>query len=47
MQNISVYDIEAEKLERIAEDNFSTIPEIIEALVTAIEDGDINIADYI
>ena len=47
MQKISVYDTDAYKLESIADDNLITIPEIIEALVTAIEDGDINIKDYI
>lgn len=47
MTNISIYDTSADKLDKISEDNYTTIPEIIEALVIAIEDGDINIADYI
>ena len=47
MQNISVYDIEAEKIEKICEDYSTTSAELIEALVSAIEDGNIDLNDYI
>ena len=33
MQNILVYDIEAEELERIAEDNDMTVAEVVELLM--------------
>ena len=33
MQNILVYDIEAEELERIAEDNDMTVAEVVEMLM--------------
>lgn len=32
MQNISVYDIEAKRLEKVAEDNDTTVAEVIEQL---------------
>ena len=33
MQNILVYDIEAEELEKIAEDNDMTVAEVVEMLM--------------
>lgn len=47
MQNISVYDVEAEKIEKICEDYGTTSAELIEVLVSAIEDGNIDLNDYI
>lgn len=47
MTNISVYDTTATALDKISEENYTSIPEILEALIDAIKDGDINIADYV
>lgn len=47
MKSISVYDVEADKIEKICLDKDTTSAELIEALMTAVEDGDINIDDYI
>ena len=38
MQNITVYDIEAEELERIADENDTTIAEVVEMLLEYAED---------
>ncbi len=38
MTNITVYDIEAEIIERVAEDNDTTQAEVIEALMDYLED---------
>lgn len=47
MTNISIYDTTAAKLDEISEENYTSIPEIIEGLVEAIENGDIDISDFI
>ena len=46
MQRISVYDIEAEQIEKICEERNTTEAELIEALLSAVEDGTINLEDY-
>ena len=38
MQSISVYDIEADKLNRVADDNDTTVAEIIEQLCEYLSD---------
>ena len=47
MTNIGVYDIEAEKLEKLADDNDTSVAEIVEAIFDAINDAQINIGDYL
>ena len=47
MTNISIYDDTADKLDEISEENYTSIPEIIEGLVEAIRNGDIILSDYI
>ena len=47
MTSISIYDIEAEKLENICEELDTTEAEVIEALLNAVDAGDIRIKDYI
>ena len=38
MQKITVYDIEAEQLEKIADDNDTNVAEIVEMLFQYVED---------
>ncbi len=38
MKQISVYDIEAEEIEKVAEDNDTTTAEIIEMLMDYLDD---------
>ena len=38
MQKITVYDIEAEQLEKIADDNDTNVAEIVEMLFEYVED---------
>ena len=38
MQNITVYDIEAKELERIADENDTTIAEVVEMLMDYAEE---------
>lgn len=47
MKNLNVYDIEAEDIEKIAEENDVTIAEVVEALMDAVRDWDIDIKDYL
>ena len=47
MERISVYDVEAKKIEQIAEDANTTEPEVIEALFEALKDNKISIFDYL
>ena len=47
MKNLNVYDIEAEDIEQIADDNDVSIAEVIEALMDAIRDNDIDIKNYL
>ena len=47
MTRISVYDLEAREIERICEENGTTEPEFIEAVLNAIEVGELNISDWL
>lgn len=47
MTYISVYDIEAKQIESICEEYGTTEPELIEATLTAIEDGEINLSEWL
>ena len=47
MKNITVYDIEENKIEKLCNEYDITEAELIEALLEAIEDNNINITDYI
>ena len=47
MTTISVYDIEAKKIEQMCSDLNTTEPELIEALLEAIGDNGIDISDYV
>jgi len=47
MTKISVYDTTANTLDELSEENYTTIAEIIDALITAVKDGDIELTDYI
>lgn len=47
MERISVYDVEAKKIDQIAEVANTTQPEVIEALFEALKDNGINILDYL
>ena len=38
MTRITVYDIEAEALEKIADDNDTNVAEVVEALMAYVED---------
>lgn len=47
MERIMVYDIEAKEIEKICADKDITEAELIEALISAVTAGDIDIDDYI
>lgn len=47
MKNLNVYDIEAEDIEQIADENDVTIAEVVEALMDAVRDNGIDIKDYL
>lgn len=47
MTYISVYDIEAKQIENICEEYGTTEPELIEAIMTAIESGEINLSEWL
>jgi len=47
MRKIMAYDVEADKIEKIAEENDASTMEIIMAIFDAIEDNDIAIEDYL
>lgn len=47
MTNVSVYDVEAEKLEQLAEEHDTSVAEVVEAIFDAINDAQINIGDYV
>ena len=47
MQNINIYDVEAEDIEKVCEEKSITVPELIEALMTALNNGDIDIDNYL
>lgn len=47
MTRIAVYDIEAETIEKICDERDITPAELIEALISALEDDAINLEDYL
>lgn len=47
MTYISVYDLEAKQIENICEEYSTTEPELIEAILTAIENGEINLSEWL
>ena len=47
MRNLNVYDIEAEEIEQVADENDVTVAEVVEALMDAMRNGDIDITDYL
>lgn len=47
MKNLNVYDIEAEDIDKIADENDVTIAEVVEALMDAMRDNGIDIKDYL
>lgn len=46
MKNITVYDEEAKKIEKICDERDTTSAELIEVFIDIIEAGDINLDDY-
>ena len=46
MQNILVYDCVARKIKKICDERDTTSAELIEALIDAVENGDIDLKDY-
>lgn len=47
MQNINIYDVDAEDIEKVCQEKDITVPELIEALMTALNNDDINIDNYL
>ena len=47
MKSISVYDIEADKIEKLCDEYDTTSAELIEKFIMAVEDGDIDLKDYL
>ena len=47
MTYIGVYDLEAKEIENLCEEYGTTEPELMEAVLTAIEEGEINLADWL
>lgn len=47
MRNLNVYDIEADDIEKLAYENDTTVAEVVEALMEAVRDWDIDIANYL
>jgi len=47
MQSISVYDIEANKIEKLCDRYDLTEPELIEKLIEIIESDEVNLEDWI
>lgn len=47
MKNLNVYDIEAEDIWKIAEENDVTIAEVVEALMNAVKDWGIDLTKYL
>lgn len=47
MTYIGVYDLEAKEIEKLCEEYGTTEPELMEAVLTAIEEGEINLADWL
>lgn len=47
MRNLNVYDIEADDIEQIADKNDVTVAEVVEALMEAVKDWDIDLTKYL
>lgn len=47
MRKIMAYDVEADKIEKIAEENDASTMDIIMALLDAMEENEIAIEDYL
>lgn len=47
MQSVSVYDIEAKKIEDLCDRYDITEPELIEKLIEIVESDEINLEDWI
>ena len=47
MRNLNVYDIEADDIEKIADENDTTVAEVVEALMDAVRDWDIDLTKYL
>ena len=46
MQNVRVYDLDFEEIANICEDNNVDEWEVIEAMLDAVRDGEIDITEY-
>lgn len=47
MQNLYVYDIEAEDINKVADENDVSVAEVVEALMEAVKDNDIDLTEYL
>lgn len=47
MTYIGVYDLEAKEIEKLCDEYGTTEPELIEALLDAVESGEIKISDWL
>lgn len=47
MTNVGVYDAEAEKLEKLADENNTSIAEVVEAMFDVINDNQLKVGDYL
>lgn len=46
MTTVTVYDVEAKRIEKICDEHNTTSAELIEALLDAIDNGDVDLKDY-
>lgn len=47
MKAINVYDVEADTIEELSEKHDISEADVVEALLAALENGDIKLEDYI
>ena len=47
MKSISCYDIEEQRIEELCEEYDISEPELIEALISAVDDGTVDLSQYI
>lgn len=47
MTKVWAFDVEAQEIERIAEENGVGTSDVVQAMMDAINDNDINIVDYL
>lgn len=47
MTYINVYDIEAKQIDSLCDEYGTTEPELIEAILSAVEEGEINISEWL